>query len=355
MVLRAWVRGIAALSVLCSSTFAPAASLRPQSCCKPACEAEAPQSMATCTVMVPEWVTETRTVCSTEMRQEPRTKTVFVAVKTEVPKEIVETIVKRVPVTKTYTLIDTVFHSVKSIEVQKFLINCPRVERRTITETIYTPITVRETVEESVLIPYVEKREGVRQRCRLECYTEMKTVTRDCGHYISVPYEVPACVGCTNQQATTITQCRKVWVPKLVQEQVPVKCFKPAFYSENYTYCVTCYRPETRMRDRCVMKLCPSTRQRDVCVLVSNVKEITREVPVCKLVPEEIKREVTRTECEIQTEDRTRIVTDTRCGYEPRTVTYMCNVPVVVKKEVQVQVCKMVPKVIQVPAGKCCN
>lgn len=356
MVLRDWVRSLAALSVLCSSTLAPAASLRPRDCCTPAPAADcAPQSMATCTVMVPEWTTELRTVCVTEMKQEPRTKTVFVPTRTETPKEVVETIVKRVPVTRTHTLIDTVFHCVKSIEVQKFVVNCPRIERRTITETIYRPFRTSETVEVTVLLPYVEQRQGVRQRCRLECEKVMKTITRDCGHFISVPYEVPACVGCNKDQATTITQCRRVWVPKLVQEQVPVTCWKPVFYPENYTYCATAYRPETRTVTRCVTKLCPEQVTRDVCVLVSNMKEFTREVPVTKLVPEEIKREVTSTQCEIQTEDRVKTVIDVRCGLEARTVTYMATVPVVVKKQVEVKVCKMVPKVMPVPAGKCCN
>jgi hypothetical protein len=307
-----WVRGLAALSVVFSSTVAPAASLRPRDCCAaPAPCESAPAAMVTRTVMVPEWTTETRTVCVTEMKQEPRQKTVFVPIKREIPKQVVETIVKRVPVTRTYTLVDTIFHQVKKMEIQKFYINCPRIERRTITETVLDPIRVQETVEKTVLIPFREEREGVRQRCQLIPQKVMKTITRDCGYWTTVTYEVPACVGCNKDIATTLTQCKRVWVPKLVQEQVCVTIYKPAFYTEPYTYCVTCFKPETRTVQQCVS--------------------------------------------EIQTEERTKTVIDTQCGFESRLVSYMASVPVIVKKEVQVKVCKMVPKVIQVPAGNCCH
>jgi len=60
------------------------------------------------------------------------------------------------------------------------------------------------------------------------------------------------------------------------------------------------------------------------------------------------------TECVAKEETYTYDVTTCETVSEEKTENYTVQVPVQVEKEIQVQVCRMVEKRIQVPAPACC-
>ena len=64
---------------------------------------------------------------------------------------------------------------------------------------------------------------------------------------------------------------------------------------------------------------------------------------------------VNYTVCVPQQKTRTYTVTRTKCVLEEKTQTYTVSVPVQVEKQVNVRVCKMVPKEIQRSVGNGCG
>lgn len=119
-------------------------------------------------------------------------------------------------------------------------------------------------------------------RCRIVCepVTTYCTVCQDQGHWEMRP--APSCGGCGNCQA-----CCRVWVPNIVQKQVPV----------------TRYVPRT-IREVVPVRLCrfvPETVQRTVKVpIVRTVsQEVVRKVPyvTCRTVCEEVVRKIPYCTC----------------------------------------------------------
>jgi len=274
------------------------------------------------TICVPTWVTETRTVdvieCTTEERQ--RTCTVY----------------KRVPETKT-------------IETQ-CTVMVPETRTKTCNYTVCTPVWKEVEQEYTVMVPHQETRQGTRKVCKMEQVTETRTVCKDKGHWEEQVVEVlcsytkhrscrarrgccaSTCdTGCGGSSCCNTTTCtKKVWVPNIVEEQIEVTCCKPVLVEEPYEYCVTVCKPETRTRTCKVREYVKEEKTREVqyTVCVPQQKTVTRQVCVVKCVPEE------------------------------KVVTYKVRVPHRVQKEVQVRVCKMVQKTVQVPCRqprkRCC-
>jgi hypothetical protein len=115
-----------------------------------------------------------------------------------------------------------------------------------------------------------------------------------------------------------MTRCVRVWVPNIVRENVTRTVMVPQTVNQPYDYPITVCTPEKRIR------------QLQVCRQVA--EQVTREVPVTTCVPE--KRQ------------RTFQVTKYRDVVETNRVPYTVTVPYTVDKQIQVPVCRVVPKVV---------
>ena len=245
------------------------------------------------------------------------------------------------PITRTYTVMET--------------------QQRTRVENYVECTPVWRNVERQVteMIPEQELRQGVRQVCRQVQVQETRLVCKDLGHWeerqvaVSSPCDscggrrgcrsrcggcggcASACGGCGSGNAPTVSVCR-VWVPNVVQEQVPVMVWKSQLVDEPYQYRVTVCKPQVRIVNERVseIKREQKTRTHNFNVAVPRQMTKVEEVRVVRCVPEQQQRDIT------------------------------VMVPHVELKEVQVQVCRMVPKVItcQVPVyedydgcNRCCS
>ena len=279
----------------CGSACCPAPAC--EATCAPACE----PTFVEKTICVPTWVTETRTVnvmeCAIEERQ--RTCTVY----------------KRVPETKT-------------IETQ-CTVMVPEVRTKTCNYTVCTPVWKEVEQQYTVMVPEKQVRQGTRKVCKMEKVAETRTVCKDQGCWEEQVVEVPCrCFKCRRAHRRCCTPCcppkvctKKVWVPNIVQEEVEVTRCKPVIVEEPYEYCVTVCKPEVR----------------------------TRTVKVCEYAKEQKTREVQYTVCVPQQKTVTRQVCTVKCVPEEKVITYKVRVPHCVQKEVEVKVCKMVEKTVQVP------
>jgi hypothetical protein len=274
------------------------------------------------TICVPEWVTETRRVTVTRYRQEQRTENVLVNV--------------CVPVT---TMVE-----------RQCVTYVPTYETRQCTYSVQVPEWTDEQRTVTVMVPYTEQRQGTRRVCKTVTETVMQTVTRDCGHWETQMVEVAcapvrcfkccvrlrrcgarcgccSCGGCGDPcPPATQTVCKQVWVPKLETVQVPVTVCRTQWVDEPCTYTVTACRPETRTVT--------------VKVLHCRTEQRTRTYQVCQMKAE------TRTQ--------TVPVTTYQTQQQTREVTRLVCIPEQVEQDVQVQVCRMVEKRVQLPVSTGC-
>jgi hypothetical protein len=283
------------------------------------------------TIYVPTMVSERRSVQVTECRLETRQRTV--------------TIHRSVPETKQVN--------------ETYVVMVPEVRSRTETYVVQKPVWREVDRTVTVRVPHPEQRQGVRQVCRQVQVEEMRTVCRDQGQWEEVACDggcAPAygCCGICRRRLFACGTCggcgagngcgydagcggavaahtHRVWRPNIVTEQVPVKVWRSQIVDEPYEYTTTVYRPEQR----------------------------TERIKVCDYVPEEQTRDVRYTVCMPKQMTRVRNVTTYRVVSEPRVESYTVKVPYPVTKEVNVMVCKMVPKTvtcrvpISVPCGGC--
>jgi hypothetical protein len=167
---------------------------------------------------------------------------------------------------------------------------------RTVQCTVCKPVMTTEQREVTLMVPTQEKRQGTRVVCRMVPVTEKRTICEcQCGEMVKREVE------CT------------VMRPK--SEEVP------------YEFTYTCYRPEKR----------------------------TVPVQICNFAYENQAREVPYTVCVPQQKKITRQIVTCRFVSEERTFTQTVNIPYTEQQEVDVQVCKMMPKTItcQVPVNCC--
>ncbi len=178
---------------------------------------------------------------------------------------------------------------------------------------------------------------------------------------------------------TTTTVTRRVWVPNVVTEEVQVVDHVPQSQEVTYTvleqqtqqvpydYTYVVYRPETRTGTRKVVNYVEETRTRNRKVV--EYKEETRTRVRKQLSYKQQTRTETIPYVNYTTEKRTKEVaftiqvpetkvepfTTTRYDtvYEDVTEEYTVSVPVASSKEVQVQVCRMVPKLVPVTIYPC--
>ena len=296
----------------------PISSSSADNCCRPACQpacaAPAP-CMVERTVLVPQMSTETRRVCVIECRAETQTKKINVCRMIETKKEV----------------------SYEYCEWKR------ETQTRTETYQVMVPEWTDVTTEYCVMVPSIEKRQGVRKVAKCISTIEKRTVCEQGGHWedrsVQVQTFVRGCDACGRPvccpQTTTCTQ--KVWVPEIINKEIDVTVNKIVCEDQPYEYEVTVCKPEKKT---CTQKVCTpkcETKTREVCytVCVPEKKTGTRWVTCCTPVMEE--KEV---QCTVM-------------------------VPYKVEREVQVCVCKMVEKKIQVavccpqpvcaPAPSCCT
>lgn len=263
--------------------------------------------VVTNTIYVPTSVTETRKVVECVMKPETRERSY--------------TVTKRVPYTETLT--------------QEYVVMVQKTQMRKVTQTVYKPVTKEVTQAFTVMVPHQEMRQGVRQVPVCEPVTYTRTVCVDRGHWETRTIQVPCvgygygygyrrgCGGCGSCGSCApppmTTQCIRVWVPSIVHEQVQQTVLQTKLVPQNYQYAVTVCKPEQR----------------------------TRTVQVCETVAEQVTREVPETICVPEKRTRTYDVTKYKCVNETKSEQYTVMVPTKVEREVQVQVCRMVPKEVQ--------
>lgn len=298
------------------------------------------------TCYVPEWVTETRVVTVCEYVQEQREVKQIVHQCVPVQRQVQRNCIVMVPEQRTKMVPYTVCRPVvKQVQRQY---------------TVCVPVWREETRQYTEYVPTVETRQGVRRVCNMVSEEVVQTVCVDRGHWETQMVEVPCvtrrcglrgrramvacCDPCSCCQPCTTTVCQKVWVPNVVEEEVTVTVCKPQISEEPCEYQVTVCKPVVR---QCTVKVCDW--QQEVRTTTCNVTTYERDVH---------QREMTYTVCVPQKKTWTETVTcyETQAEEVTRTVT-VC-VPHQVQKECQVNVCRMVPKTVQVPVqcgSGCCR
>jgi hypothetical protein len=305
------------------------ASAAPCGCCSPSNGCGEVQ-MVEKTICVPEWVTETRKCTVTECVAEEKE----VKVKVMVPKIVEETV-----------KVCEMVQEKKVVEVKV----CKPVSKQVTKEvTVCVPVMVEKEQKCTVLVPTEEIRKGVRKVCKMVSEKKMVTVKKDCGHWETQMVEVPcrqllrcrrSCGGCGSCGSCcepcapkTRTVCKKVWVPKIVEEQVEVTCCKRVIVEEPYECKVIVCKPQEKVTKVkvCQMQQKKETRTFTECSYETVVEK--KEIVCC--VPKTVEKKVQVTKCVCEEQIK-------KCKV---------MVPKQVEKEVQVKVCKMVEKKVTVPA-----
>ena len=207
------------------------------------------------------------------------------------------------------------------------------------------------------MVPHREKREGTRTVCKVVPVTETRTVTCDQGHWETQTTDVPCnCCQCRSSCAPHVRHvCKRVWVPNVVTKEVEVTVHRRETEEVPYEYFVTVMKPEERAHTHKVCEWKTETRTKTVRVCNYEREERTRTMQVCEYKPETRTRTVNYTVCVPETRTRTYNVTNYRRVAEEKTQTYDVCIPYTEQQEVEVQVCKMVPKTITVPVCESCN
>ncbi len=252
----------------------------------PSVAACGPQTV-TCTVMVPhttyKQITVSETVCQPELRQ----KTIQVC--------------RMVPETQMVSFTETVMVPERRTKMESFT-SC-----RLTVENVARQI--------QVMVPHVETRQGMRTVCKPIAVQQMVTVCKDLGQWANSCYT--DCGGCSHS-------CR-VWLPKMVTQQVAVTVHRPQYSQEPYEYQVTVCRPETQTVNVQVAKPVYETQSREVAFYVPVPKQIERQVP------------------------RTTL----RQVIEDKVVNYTVMVPHQVERQVTIPVCTLVPKQVTYTIAPC--
>lgn len=281
------------------------------------------------TIYTPQWVTETRKVMVTRYVQEER--------------EGVKTVIRCVPEQREVQRSCTVMvaeQRTRTVPVTHFRPVHRQVERQF---PVQVPEWTQKEVQYTVMVPHVETRQGVRQVCHWVEEEVVKTVHRDHGHWEVQMVQVPcqprrlcrwrAC--CDPCCVTVRTVCQKVWVPNIVEEEVVVTVCRPQIVEEPYEYQVTVCRPEvrTKMVNVCTMR---TEMRTQICTVVEYERVVTE-------------RQICYTVCVPQVRTWTEMVTTYRQVAEQVPYKYTVCVPVQEEQEIEVQVCQMVAKTIDVP------
>ena len=356
-------------------------------------------------VMVPKYVTEARAVCVTEYKKETRQRTYTVYKTVPVEEERIATVVEWVPKTETKTVEYTVTVPVrrdedlqlaKTVPVWKdeveeytvkvpvlqevdeqYTVKVPKLKDVDFTYTVQVPKPVTRTIERTFtnIIPVTKIRTLIEST---EPETKTRMVSKDVGQWENRYVEVP-CFG-----GGTLRVVKRFWVPKIVNQEesylvsaektqdikytafeqrstkVPYECTHICFSPEERTATKkqVVYETETRTRPRKVAVYRDEVRTRTKKVLSFTEQLTSTTFPVIDYQKETKTKEVTYTVKVPKTTYKRYTVTRYDRVPEEKIETYIVNVPVSVIKNVDVQVCQMIPKVVTVyidPCINCCN
>jgi hypothetical protein len=343
---------------------------------------------------------EKRTVCSTEYRDEIRSRVIAGFKTIPVTEERMRVSTVMTPVTetkmveytsqvavqgeesKTYTIKVPVWEDqeeaytikvpvLKEIEEQytvkvpvlrdvpfTFTVNIPQPITRTVNRTVSNVVPVVKTRAVSVCVPQ----------------TVARTVSVDRGHWENQLVEGPAGRGAFRQ----VSQ-RRVWVPNVQTEEVTEVVQQPQtsqveylVYEQHYQtvphdcVCIeyrpeqrqgtkkeVAYQDEVRTRMRTAVDYQDETRTRIKKVLSFRDEQRTETYPVVSFRPERFTKEVSYTVYVPETKAETYTVTRNDQVPDHRIENFTVRVPVPVVKEVDVQVTRMVPKVVAVTVNPC--
>jgi hypothetical protein len=350
--------------------------------------------------LVPTYVTEKRTVCSTSYKDEersrvitgyktvpiteervrlttvmtPRTETKMIEytnqvavetneqktyrIKTPVWTDQEETYIVKVPVIKeieeAYTVKVPVIRDVQFT----FTVNVPIPVTRTGTRTVSNVVPVVKTQTVSFCVPT----------------TRTSTTSVDRGHWENQLMEVSATRGQSAAPAT-----RRVWVPNVVNEEstsvvneqqsaqveylvyeqhytsVPYECACVEYRPENRTGTKqeVVYQDEKRTRMRTAVDYQDEPRTRIKKVLTFKEEERSETYPVVSYHPEKQSKEVSYTVYVPETKSETYTVTRQEQVPDHRIETYTTRVAVPTVSEMDVQVTRMIPKVTSVTVSPC--
>jgi len=256
------------------STCAPAtcapATCAPATCAPATCAPKICYQQVQRTVLVPTVVTEMRTICVTKCRPEVRQYTYTVMRQVPETREIPYEYTVMVPEQRVRTEQYTVCVPVQRVVEQPYTVMVP--EQRVRTEQYTVCVPVQRVVEQpyTVMVPTTETRTATRTVCKMVPETVMKTVYECAGHWEERCIEQPVtcapatCAPATCAPVTCAPKTYRVWVPEMIAKQVPVTCMKPAYFEEQYNYCVTVCRPEQRVQQVTICEYKQECRTREV-------------------------------------------------------------------------------------------
>lgn len=394
----------------CSDPCAPCAATQPVGCAgcgvaaapaaSPAKECIAPSWTELRVVLEPTYVTEKRSLCSTSYKDEERSRVITSYKTVPITEERVRVNTVMKPITET-KLVEYTSQVAVQTEEQKsytikvpvwtdeeetYVVKVPVIKEVEETYTVKVPVLKDVEFTYSVNVPFPIVRTGTRtvsnivpvvkthtvNFCVPTTHTQTKAIDR--GHWENQTAQ--AAVG-RGQPARYTTN--RVWVPdvqneessSIVSQQQPTQV-EYLVYEQRYTSlpfecaCIE-YRPEPRTgtkqevvyqdeqrtRTRTAVAYEDETRTRTKKVLSFKDEERTETYPVITYKPETLSKEVQYTVYVPESKTETYTVTRHEKVLDHRLETYLTRVPVPVVKEVDVQVTKMVPKVISVTVSPC--
>ena len=293
---------IAALGFLLMAA-APRTALRGQSCddhgraCVHPCVNECQPPPQTCTILVPQVVTEHRTMTVTRYRQETR-------------ERIVQTY-RDVPVTK-------------NVE-EEYTVMVPQTRTRTVEDVINHPAIHDIGLRKTKMIPVVEARQTKRTVCRLEPFQEERTVCESvntCVPGSSQPANGPAdsnlpppppsttdvqtpprlsiklaSLSTTASQDESCSQKVCDSCPTQIQRKINVTVMKPVSEVETIDYPVTSFKSDSLMQTVSYHLFDPEKvmREEQYTVQVPEKRTRTKQITVSERVPEQRREEYTVT------------------------------------------------------------
>jgi hypothetical protein len=349
---------------------------------------------------MPTSVTEKRTVCSTAYKDEERSRVVTGYKMVPITEERVRLTTVMTPRTETKTISYTSQVAVQSEEKKSYRIKVPVWEDREESYVVKVPV-LREveeayTVKVPVLkdvefsytvnVPSPVKQTGTRTVSNVVPVVKTKTVDYcvptahtnttavDRGHWEDQTADLS--LGRRRRGAQT---ARRVWVSNMVAEETPVvqqqqesAQVEYLVYEQHYAkvpYECTCieYRPEmrtgtkqevvyqdeSRTRMRTVVDYRDETRTRVKKELTFNEEERTESYPVVAYQPQTLNKEVSFTVYVPETKTERYTVMRQEKVPDPRIETYTVRVAVPAVREVDVQVTRMIPKVVSVTVNPC--
>jgi|HubBroStandDraft_6_1064221.scaffolds.fasta_scaffold02609_2 hypothetical protein len=300
------------------------------------------------TVFVPQWVTECKQIPTTEIRHEERDREIITY------KDVPEIVQKTRMITvmehevRSHEETYTVEKPVKEKVEQTYTVCVPYTETRTGTRTVLKPVYKEIERKYTVNVPVCEKRTGTRCVSRCVPVVHTRDICVDRGHF-EERVSHPVCKTCGPCGPVAVAECKtRVWVPVLVHKQEAFTVNTKQTVQVPYEYDVTVMRPEIRTKIEKVCTMVPTPEPYTYEVQLTRNETRSRLVEVCKLVPEVRTRTVNERVCV----PRQRTETYNETVYHRVAVKRICKetvcVPVCTTRDVQVRVCRLLPKTVEV-------